>query len=82
MTRFETALSSFAHAWIGEERSKREADQQERQYEAEIRWLRREIGKEELRARRQPRAARRVAQLVHEIRDRELHIAFLREPRS
>jgi len=73
---FEQSLTAFVHAWIAEEEAARRSADTLRRLEAEIRWCRQEIAKEERRARRQPRAARRVAELVHQIRRRELEIAF------
>lgn len=74
---FTDALAEFVQAFTAEQEASRRVAERTRQCEAEIKWCRKEIAKEEIRAKRQPRAARRIAALVHEIRHREIEIAFL-----
>jgi hypothetical protein len=77
MSTFTDSMERFVSAWCaGEEEARRKMRALQR-LESEIRWCKGEIRKEEIRARRQPRAARRVADLLHQIRQREIEIAFL-----
>lgn len=77
MSAFVDSLEAFVTSWVaGEEEARRQMRALGR-LESEIRWCEGEIAKERERAKRQPSAARRIAQLRHQIRHKELQIAFL-----
>jgi hypothetical protein len=71
------SLEAFVTAFCaGEEKARQKMRTLDR-LESEIRWCQSEIAKEEARARKQPRASRRISELRRQIRHRELQIAFL-----
>lgn len=76
---FVESLSRFVQAYVSESERKRQRDLRERQILAEIQWCRADIRRLELMGRRRPSVHRLVAQRVHEIRHREIELAFLSE---
>jgi len=74
---FLGSLQGFVAAVIaGNERQRRQS-MRHRQLLSEIAWCRNEISRLETVARRRPSVHRQVAELVHQIRQKELEIAFL-----
>lgn len=74
---FVEDLGAFVDAFVSAQRKKRYTEERERQILAEMTQCRRKIRALEVEARRRPSVHRQIAQLVHEIRGREIELAFL-----
>lgn len=77
---FVDALAAFVEAFTTKAARDRHVEMRERQLLAEIAWCRRDIQRLELLARHRPSVHWAVAQRVHEIRHKELELAWLGEP--
>lgn len=77
---FTESLHGFQKSFVSESQRRRQVFLRHRQIIAEIEWCRKDIRRLEREGRRRPSVHRLIAQRVHDIRHKEIEIAFLDAP--